>query len=105
MECFKAEVSSLSANAANESTKPNKESMEYAIVALIRCFSAQADAFRTYLQVSYCCRGLGLRSWEFVNTAVFFGFICVTVSWHKHVNILALACQRWSWCRHMLAGQ
>lgn len=52
MECFKAEVSSLSANDADDVTKPNKESMEYAIVALIRCFSAQADAFRTYLQVS-----------------------------------------------------
>lgn len=51
MECFKAEVNSLSTSAADDVTEPNKESMEYAIVALIRSFTAQADAFRTYLQV------------------------------------------------------
>ncbi|WIA43174.1 hypothetical protein OEZ86_009685 [Tetradesmus obliquus] len=50
MECFKADVNTLSANEAAPTSKPNKESTEYAIVALIRSFSAQADTFRSYLQ-------------------------------------------------------
>lgn len=50
MECFKAEVTSLASNASSSTTKPNKESMEYAIVALIRTFSAEANTFRAYLQ-------------------------------------------------------
>eukprot|EP00883_Tetradesmus_obliquus_P010601 jgi/Sobl393_1/3315/SZX72431.1 len=50
MECFKADVNTLSANEAAATSKPNKESTEYAIVALIRSFSAQADTFRSYLQ-------------------------------------------------------
>jgi hypothetical protein len=50
MECFKADVATLSVNDAAGTSKPNKESTEYAIVALIRSFSAQADTFRSYLQ-------------------------------------------------------
>lgn len=53
MECFKTEVpklTGLDASASSNSTKPNKESLEFAIVALIRAFSAQAEAFRSYLQ-------------------------------------------------------
>lgn len=49
MECFKADVTTLPLNTASPD-KANKESMEYAIVALIRVFSAEADAFRAYLQ-------------------------------------------------------
>jgi len=53
MECFKTEVpklTGLDTSASSNSTKPNKESLEFAIVALIRAFSAQAEAFRSYLQ-------------------------------------------------------
>jgi hypothetical protein len=54
LECFKAEVSILptGSSGAVDLSEPNKESTEYAIVALIRAFSGQADVFRSYLQSS-----------------------------------------------------
>lgn len=58
LECFKTEVpqlNNLDASSSNTSSgsathKPNKESLEFAIVALIRAFTGHAEAFRTYLQ-------------------------------------------------------
>jgi hypothetical protein len=58
MECFKTEVPKLSnLDVSTNSTKPNKESLEFAIVTLIRAFTGQAESFRTYLQA-----GPGARS-------------------------------------------
>jgi hypothetical protein len=58
MECFKTEVPKLSnLDVSTNSTKPNKESLEFAIVTLIRTFTGQAESFRTYLQA-----GPGARS-------------------------------------------
>lgn len=58
MECFKTEVPKLTnLDVSTNSTKPNKESLEYAIVSLIRTFSGQAEAFRSYLQAAPAARG------------------------------------------------
>jgi hypothetical protein len=57
MECFKTEVPKLTnLDASTNSTKPNKESLEFAIVTLIRTFSGQAEAFRSYLQAGPSAR-------------------------------------------------
>lgn len=53
LECFKTEVpklNNLDVNVSSNSTKPNKESLEFAIVALIRAFTGKAESFRAYLQ-------------------------------------------------------
>jgi hypothetical protein len=57
LECFKTQVPKLSnLDVSTNSTKPNKESLEFAIVALIRAFSGQAEAFRAYLQAGATAR-------------------------------------------------
>jgi hypothetical protein len=62
MECFKADVTTLSFNDAAGAAKPNKESTEYAIVALIRTFSAEADTFRSYLQAGADARATAAQT-------------------------------------------
>jgi hypothetical protein len=62
MECFKADVTTLSVNDAAGTAKPNKESTEYAIVALIRTFSATADTFRSYLQAGADARATAAQT-------------------------------------------
>ncbi|KAF6254471.1 hypothetical protein COO60DRAFT_1703315 [Scenedesmus sp. NREL 46B-D3] len=72
MECFKAEVTILSVNDAAGTSTPNKESTEYAIVALIRTFSAQADTFRSYLQAGPDARATaGLTGLTVLSRQVF----------------------------------
>lgn len=57
LDCFKTEVPKLTnLDASTNSTKPNKESLEFAIVALIRSFTGQAEAFRAYLQAGATSR-------------------------------------------------
>lgn len=63
LECFKTEVPKLTnLDVSTNSTKPNKESLEYAIVTLIRAFSGQAEAFRTYLQAGPSARSTAALS-------------------------------------------
>lgn len=80
MECFKADVNTLSANEAAATSKPNKESTEYAIVALIRSFSAQADTFRSYLQAGADARATaGLSGLKVLSQQV--RGVCIAMCW------------------------
>ncbi|KAF8066288.1 NDB1 [Scenedesmus sp. PABB004] len=56
LECFKAEVAALPGGAGPDAARPNKESAEYAIVGLIRSFSAAGDALRGFLQAAPAAR-------------------------------------------------